>query len=29
MIRAELERISATDGLSRDMTEMVTRMLGA
>ncbi len=29
MIRAELERIRATDGLSRDMTEMVTRMLGA
>ena len=28
MIRTELERMLATDGLSRDMTEMVTRMLG-
>jgi aminopeptidase N len=28
LIRAELERISATPGLSRDMGEMVARMLG-
>ncbi|MFD1342378.1 aminopeptidase N [Litorisediminicola beolgyonensis] len=27
-IRAAMERIAATDGLSRDVTEMVTRLLG-
>ncbi len=29
LMRAELDRILATDGLSRDTTEMVTRMIGA
>ena len=28
MIKAELDRIKATPGLSRDTTEMVTRVLG-
>jgi aminopeptidase N len=28
MMRAALERIAATEGLSRDTTEMVTRILG-
>ncbi len=29
MMRAALERIAATDGLSRDVTEMVSRILGS
>ena len=29
LIRAELERIAGTEGLSRDTTEMVTRILDA
>jgi hypothetical protein len=29
MIRAELDRIAATEGLSRDLSEMVDRIRGA